>query len=107
MKTMSSFVEFLNQIVLGVLGEKKEYIISAIEDYFPTSNIQVGLEVFLEGGVDEFLLEGSAVGQPIAEEQFAAVHPVVAGVLEVEDAHAGLLGREAFDELGPVPLAIA
>jgi hypothetical protein len=80
------------------------YIIGAVEDDLFATYVEVGLEVLFESGVQKLDLEGSAVGKPVAEEQLATVHAVVAGVLQVEDAHPGLLGRKSLQEALPVAL---
>jgi hypothetical protein len=54
----------------------------------------VGLEVLFESRVEQLDFERSAIGEPIAEEQFAAVHSVIIGVFQIEDAHPRFFGGE-------------
>jgi hypothetical protein len=83
----------------------KRYIVFGIEYDLFAPDVELGLEALLEGGVGELQLERSAIGQPVAEEQPAAIHPVVARKLEIENTHARLLFGETAQESSPVLLA--
>jgi len=67
----------------------------------------VGLEVLFESCVQQFDLEWGSIWQPISKEQLAAVHPIAVGVLKIEHAHSGFLGRKRLYEVRPIPLSFS
>lgn len=64
-------------------------------------------EVFFECGIEQFDFDWGSIGEPVAEEQLTAVHAVIIGVLQIEDAHSGIFFRKWFDEGGPVMLSLS
>ena len=67
------------------------YVVRGTSDNLLAQDVQFSLEALFECGVGKFLFQGSSVGQPVKEEKFAAVHTVMALILEIEDAHSGLV----------------
>ncbi len=80
----------------------KNYLVSTAENDFFTSDVEVGLETLFERSIRKFLLERGGVRKPITEKQLAAVHSIVASVLEVEHAHPWLKRRKSLDEGIPI-----
>ena len=107
MNAMSVICRIPWPILVQYTASKTKYIINAGKYDFLSSDIEVSLEVLLETSIRKLGFEGSAVRQPVTKEQLAAVHAIVAGVFEVEDAHAGFFGREEAQELFPVPLTFS
>lgn len=60
-----------------------KYIVPGTQRHFFTQKVQVGPEIFFSSGVEHAQFDGSGVGSPVTEEQFADVHSIMRLILKI------------------------
>ena len=84
----------------------KTYLVDGADTDFLAHEVEVGFEVLLSSCVDHLEFHG-AFGEPVAEEEFAAVHSIMTLVFQIEYAISVFFWREGLQEVIPILLSLS